>query len=80
MLKPNLLKAAIAKCGLNQGKLAEKIGISENTLTSRMQGKSVFNTDEIDIICEVLEINNNAEKADIFLASPSQKREETIIL
>lgn len=80
MLNPNLLKAAIAKRGLNQGKLAEKIGISENTLTSRMQGKSVFNTDEIDIICEVLKISDNAEKANIFLASPSQIREEALIL
>ena len=77
MLNPNLLRAAIAKQGLNQRKLAEKMGISENTLTSRIQGRSVFNTDEIDIICDVLKISDNAEKAEIFLASPSQIWEDT---
>ncbi len=76
MLNKNLLKAAIAKAGTTQEKLAESIGISPNTLSSRMTGASCFNTDEIDKICEVLCIVNNSEKADIFLASPSHKWED----
>ena len=71
MLNRNLLKAAIAKAGFTQERLAESIGISSNTLSSRMVG-----TDEIDKICSVLHIVHNNEKADIFLASPSHKREE----
>lgn len=72
MLNKNLLKAAIAKAGYTQERLAECIGISPNTLSSRMVGTSHFNTDEIDKICSVLHITHNSEKADIFLACPSQ--------
>ncbi len=68
MLNKNLLKGAIAEKGLTQGRLAELIGMSENTLSSRMVGSSPFNTDEIDEICKVLEIENNNKKAEIFLA------------
>lgn len=77
MLNKNLLKAAIVKAGTTQEKLAENIGISPNTLSSRMTGASCFDTDEIDKICEVLNIVNNSEKADIFLASSSHIWEET---
>lgn len=76
MLNRNLLRAAIAASGYTQEKLAESIGISPNTLSSRMVGSSFFNTEEIDKICEVLNITNNEQKADIFLALPSQMWEE----
>lgn len=78
MLNKNLLKAAIVKAGFTQERLAESIGISSNTLSSRMVGASPFNTDEIDKICSVLNIIHNSEKADIFLACPSQKWENDI--
>ena len=77
MLNKNLLRAAMAASGYTQEKLAESIGISSNTLSSRMVGASCFNTDEIDKICSVLSITSNDQKADIFLASPSQIREGT---
>ncbi|MBR4555540.1 MAG: helix-turn-helix transcriptional regulator [Ruminococcus sp.] len=78
MLNRNLLKSAMARAGfLTQGLLAEKIGMSENTLSSRMNGQSPFNTDEIDSICQVLDIKSNEEKVAIFLASPSQKWDNT---
>ena len=76
MLNRNLLRAAIAANGITQEKLAESIGISPNTLSSRMLGASCFNTDEIDKICEVLRITSNEQKASIFLAVPSQLWEE----
>lgn len=73
MLDKNLLKGAIARKGLTQRELAKMIGISENTLSSRMVGISKFNTDEIDDICKILEISDNNEKADIFLSNSSHK-------
>lgn len=76
MLNKNLLKAAIVKAGYTQGKLAKCIGMSANTLSSRITGSSHFNVDEIDRICSVLHIIHNSDKADIFLAVPSQKWEE----
>ena len=72
LLNKNLLKAAIAKAGYTQERLAERIGISSNTMSSRMVGTSHFNTEEIDKICATLKIDKNSDKADIFLASSSQ--------
>ena len=72
MLNRNLLKAAIVRSGYTQEALAKDIGISNNTLSSRMTGASCFNVDEIDKICNILNIRSNEEKCDIFLCSPSQ--------
>lgn len=73
MLNKNLLRSAIVKKGYTQEKLAEIIGMSANTLSSRITGASSFNVDEIDKICEVLDIVDNNEKAAIFLSPISQK-------
>ena len=73
MLNTNLLKAAIVKEGFTQGEFAKKIGISTNTLTSRMSGQTPFNVDEIDKACEVLHLDSCEEICDIFLGSLSQK-------
>lgn len=78
MLNKNLLKSVIVKNGYTQERLAEVIGMSANTLSSRITGASSFNVDEIDKICEVLGIVDNNEKADIFLSSISQKWDETV--
>lgn len=75
MLNKNLLKSAMARAGFTQGALASRIGMSENTLSSRMTGASPFNIDEVDVICEVLDIESNDEKAAIFLAASSQNRD-----
>ena len=68
MLNKNLLKAAIARAGYTQGKLAKEVGMSENTLSSKMSGTSWFDTKQIDDICKVLNITENEEKAQIFLS------------
>ena len=68
MLNKNLLKGAMASKGFTQGNVAELIGMSENTLSSRMNGTSFFNTDEIDELCKVLDITDNNLKAAIFLS------------
>lgn len=76
MLNANLLRAAMAKSGYTQKQLADCIGISPNTFSSRMVGKSKFDTDEADKICDTLNILSNDEKVAIFLSSISQKREK----
>lgn len=76
MLDKNLFKSAFVKKGYTQDTLAEALGVSPNTMSSRMTGKSCFNTEEIDRLCELLDITDNREKADIFLAAPSQKWEK----
>lgn len=74
MLQPNLLKAAIVRAGLTQGEFAQKIGISQNTLTSRLSGETSFNIDEVDKTKDVLSIDNS-EIIAIFFDSNSLNRE-----
>ena len=62
----------IAENGYTQKSLAEKLGMSENTLSSRINGKSSFNVNEVIALCDILNISDNAEKANIFLSSASQ--------
>ena len=76
MLNRNLFKSVLVKKGYTQDTLAEALGISANTLSSRITGKSCFNIDEIDRLCELLDITENSDKVDIFLAIPTQKWDE----
>lgn len=76
MLNSNKLRGKISEAGLNQRKLAQITGISENTISRKMQGHRCFDTDEIDKICAALNITNCLEKAEIFLSGSSQKRDK----
>lgn len=67
-MNANALKGRIMEKGLTQEKLAEKIGISQNTMSSRICGHSSFRTDEVKKICRILEIDSSEEKAKIFLS------------
>ena len=75
MLNSNLLKAAIVRQGYTQGEFAQKMGISHNTLTSRLTGSTPFNVDEIDRACEILELTSCDEICSIFLSGISQKQD-----
>lgn len=66
----------VVEAGFSQRSLAKKIGISKNTLNSKVNGRGCFDTDQIDKICSVLGITSGKEKADIFLADSSQNRDE----
>lgn len=75
MPNKNLLRSAIAKAGFTQTRLAKETGISKSALNARINGKSAFNTLQIDKICSVLDITDTREKADIFLSTTSQNRD-----
>jgi hypothetical protein len=47
---------------------ARGVKTSENTFSSKMNGRSQFDCDDADVICEILEVETPAEKAEIFLA------------
>ena len=57
MLDKKALKAEMARNGITQKELANKIGISEKTFISRMK-RGVFGTDEAEIIIGALSIEN----------------------
>lgn len=66
------LRSRMVLKGYSQKRLVEELNlrgvkISENTLSSKMNGKP-FDTDLVDGICDVLELEDPAEKAEIFLA------------
>jgi len=60
------LKGKIIEEGYTQESLAAKIGVSRNTLSSKINGRFPFNTVEIEQICQVLHIYDRAELVDIF--------------
>ena len=69
---PKLRSKMVLK-GYNQKSLvsemnARGVKISENTFSSKMTGASSFDCDLVDVICEILEVEKPAEKAEIFLA------------
>ena len=73
MVDVNRLRSWMALKGYTQKTLvaemnARGVKTSENTFSSKMNGKSQFDCDDADVICEILEVETPAEKAEIFLA------------
>ena len=69
---PKLRSKMVLK-GYNQKGLVSEINarglkISENTFSAKMNGTSTFDCDLVDVICDILEVEEPAEKAEIFLA------------
>ena len=66
-MQVNKLRAQMALAGVNQSDLARACGITENTLSNKISGKTEFKADEIIKICEILAITDADTKSDIFL-------------
>ena len=67
MVKINMLRSKMALHGMTQKKVAKQLGISANTMSSRMTGRSSFTLDEVDKLCDLLKIREDSEKKLIFL-------------
>lgn len=72
MVDVQKLRARMVLKGYNQKSLVAEINsrgmkTTENTFSSKMNGKSQFDCLDADVICDILEINSPAEKAEIFL-------------
>ena len=63
-----LLEEKIQQSGLKKGFIAEKIGVTPNTLTALLNNKAEFRVSHIRAICEVLNITDDAEIKSIFFA------------
>ena len=73
MVDVNKLKARMVLMGYTQKSLVVEMTkrgfkTSENTLSSKMNGKSQFDCDDADVICEILKVDDPADRAEIFLA------------
>ena len=67
------LKARMVLKGYNQRTLATECRergykTSENTIYAKFSGRSPWTCDDADMMCDVLEINEPTDKAEIFLA------------
>lgn len=51
------LLGKMRECGYTQEKLAEAIKMNKSTLSQKLTNKSHFGADEIDKICELLNIS-----------------------
>lgn len=67
-MNTNLLRGKIVASGMTQYKLAELLHMSKNTLSNKVQGHTSFTLEEVNQLCELLQIDDNTEKAKIFLA------------
>lgn len=65
------LMGRIVAAGYTQLSLARAMNMSKNSLNSKINNKSPFDTDAIQKICDLVSITSHKEKAEIFLASPS---------
>lgn len=73
MVDVNKLKSRMVLMGYTQKSLVAEmksrgVKTSENTLSSKMQGKTQFDCVDADVICEILKVDNPADRAEIFLA------------
>lgn len=73
MVDINRLRSKMVLMGYTQKTLAAEmtargVKTSENTLSAKMNGKSQFDCDDADVICDILEVESPSEKAYIFLA------------
>lgn len=68
MLNKNLLRGVIISNGYTQERLARELKMANCTFTSRMNGTTFFNTEEIEKICKILNITDDKVKVDIFLS------------
>jgi hypothetical protein len=73
MVDVNKLRSRMVLMGHTQRTLvaemtARGVKTSEKTLSSKMNGKTQFDCEDADVICEILEVEHPAEKAEIFLA------------
>lgn len=66
-MKANLLRGEITAKGMTLMSLAKKIGISRNSMSAKINGRTQFNAWEIEKICDVLEIRDPGRKVEIFL-------------
>jgi hypothetical protein len=73
MVDVQKLRSRMVLKGYNQKRLVKEINargvkISENTFSCKMNRQSSFDCDLVDVICDILEVEEPADKADIFLA------------
>ena len=69
MTNTALLENKIAQSGLKKGYLAMKLGLSKAGFRNCCTNKAEFKAGQIQILCELLDITDLAERQAIFFAN-----------
>ncbi|MBQ8962932.1 MAG: helix-turn-helix transcriptional regulator [Clostridia bacterium] len=70
-MQGNLLKAEIIAQGYTQSEVARKANISKSAFSAKINGRRPFDTEEATRLCEILGIEDNHRKCEIFLSQSS---------
>ena len=74
MVAKNLLNGKIVSVGLTAGEVAKRMNISRTTFSRKINGNGgCFDLDETMELCNILGINSDTEKCQIFLSKSSRK-------
>ena len=69
------LRARFRTCGYRDKEVAEGIGISDYTLSGRLNGHQKWKSDEIEAVCELLNIGRE-EIGELFFPAVAAKQKE----
>lgn len=75
MTNIELLGKKIQESGLKKSYIAARIGVSPTTFTALLQNKTEFKASQIRAICEVLDIQDDAEIRSIFFSQQCSRHE-----
>ncbi len=72
MINRNALAGKIVAAGFTQREIAKALGMSRNTFSAKMRGKTQFDVAQAEKICEILGIHLDSEKVSLFFDKSSQ--------
>ena len=67
------LKCLMMAKGISREELAEKLKLSAYITEKKINGDSEFNSDEIDLMCEIFDIRDCESRSTIFFAENVEK-------
>ncbi len=68
MTETEKLKKVISDSGLKYSYIAEKVGLTYQGLKNKIENKSLFNVEEVEKLCNILDITDINQKEEIFFA------------
>lgn len=75
MIDKNKLLGRIRYAGYTQNSFSQIMGMSQNSFSAKVNGKSYFDTEQIIKMCTLLGITEDSEKVNIFLLEASRNRD-----
>ena len=68
MTNTERLRKIISNSGLKYSYIAEKIGLTYQGFKNKIDNKNLFNVEEVDKLCKLLNITDVYQKEEIFFA------------